>query len=190
MKKISERVANRYARALASKYLSQNGQPAIGELESVSIALNVIAAALEQNKSLVRVLGNPAVNLVSRQAVIADLANKVRLGDAQFNNFLALLVENKRILGLSEVSEVFATLVAELKKMLKIKIVSASTVDSTEQERVKATLEKEVGHAVQISWELDNSLMGGAIVRMGDRQLDGSVRGRLERMRAQLFAGN
>jgi F-type H+-transporting ATPase subunit delta len=107
----------------------------------------------------------------------ADLLDTV-----QGKALLALLAENDRLAVLPEIAAQFDTLKAEAENKVKAKLVSATAVDAAVAARVKQALEKRLGREVELTLEVDPSLIGGAIVRAEDMVIDGSVRTRLEQL--------
>lgn len=185
MKKISPRAARRYAQTLFESY-------PIGEIESVSGALSGLSVAIAKNAQLTELLNNPKIRLEEREQVVRDLGALARPGDGVFANFLALLLENQRFNGISEIDETLAALVRELKALLQIEVVTANEIDSAEREGILANLKTAVGSAgvggsLTVSWKVDPKLIGGVIFKLGDKILDGSVEGRYQKLRAELM---
>ena len=181
MAKGSIRIAKRYAKALIALY-----EPS--QLESVRESLKAISQIWSENSLLQNSLLNPANSVQDRQEVLKALAGKVRSGDTNFLNFLLLLLESKRLSSISMIAEAFSQLVDELKKLLSLKVSSASQVSEDEMNSFKSKIEKDFGSLVTVDWEIDKDLIGGLRVRSGDRLLDGSVRGILERLSSSLTA--
>jgi F-type H+-transporting ATPase subunit delta len=159
-------IARPYAKAL---FDVANADQKLG---SWSDALNAAAAVLGDANAK-RVLGNPALDQGKR----ADL-----LDTAQVKALLALLAENDRLAVLPEIAAQFDALKAEAENKVKAKLVSATAVDAAVAARVKQALEKRLGREVELTLEVDPSLIGGAIVRAEDMVIDGSVRTRLEQL--------
>ncbi len=90
-----------------------------------------------------------------------------------------LLVANKRIAVLPEIAEMFDELRAEAEKTIEAEVVSAFEVGEAEQKKIKAALKNRLGREVTLTCKIDESLLGGAIVRAGDLVIDGSVAGQL-----------
>ena len=101
-------------------------------------------------------------------------------------NFVRVLAENGRLSLLPEISAVFETLRAEYERRTHVRVVSAFDL-STEQERTIAeAMEKRLGQSVEVTAEIDQSLIGGLIIRAGDVVIDRSVRGRLAQLATQV----
>jgi len=176
----SIRIARRYAKALITLY-----EPS--KFESVRAALNEIAKLWEEKPQLQNALQNPGYSLAQRQEVLVSLAHKIFPGDKYFANFLELALEAGRISGISLIAEAYSTMLDELKKLLSLKVTSASKVSENEVQSFKQALEKDFGSLATVEWAEDANLIGGLKVRSGDRLLDGSVRGVLDRLQASLL---
>ena len=128
---------------------------------------------------------NPAVALTERIAVLQDLV-RASPNAKELGNFLALLLENGRIGALPEVQQAFATELAALKNVLALEITSARPVSEEEQSEMLEKLKTECGSLVSIEWQQDPDLIGGLLIKSGDRVLDNTVRGSLKKIRQSL----
>jgi len=174
------KAAKRYARALFE--LCE-----VAQLEQVSGALREFATTFEQSAELRATLLNPAVPAHERSAVVTDIAQALLPELKVFGNFLNVLLENDRLADTPAIAETFATLVAELKKILKLDILSAFPLGEQERAAILDRVQRDYGSLATVTWGLDPELIGGLLVRSGDLQLDGSVRGALARARESLI---
>ena len=106
--------------------------------------------------------------------------------DAEGKAFLALLTENGRLDFLPEVAARFKELEAEDRNVAEVEIVSATALDDRQKERLAAALRTRLRRDVRLTCAIDPALIGGAIVRSGDMLIDGSLRGKLERLETEL----
>ena len=97
-------------------------------------------------------------------------------------NFIALLAGNRRLSALSAISGLFEQLKAEKEQSVDVKITSAFEVTSDQVTNVASALKKRLDRQVNIESEVDQSLIGGLIIRAGDIVIDGSVRGKLAKL--------
>jgi len=143
------------------------------------------AAALTDGE-LMDVLANPALPLDERldvtNRVFADLSQSVR-------NILFLLVRRHRIEQLPRVVAEFIRLDERRQGITHANATSAAPLTDLEVKALTGRLEQMTGGRIALETDVDASLLGGLIVRVGDRLIDGSVRGRLERLRNQLASG-
>jgi F-type H+-transporting ATPase subunit delta len=144
------------------------------------------ATATSTGSELERVLANPSVPLDQRVAVaeqvFASLSGPVR-------NLVLLLVRRNRIEQLPRVAAEFRRLDDRRNGLTHATATSAAPLGADEIKAVTARLEELTGGRIDLETAVDPSLLGGIVVRVGDRLIDGSVRGRLERLRGQLAAG-
>lgn len=138
-----------------------------------------VAAQCADNAEVEAILTNPAVS--DEQAV--DLLGDV-VGDlsADARNFLLLLAENNRLLLLPEIAALFEELRAEAEQMLTAEVVSARALTDAQKTKIAAALKKRLGKEVTLTEQVDESLLGGAIIRAGDLVIDGSALGKLNRL--------
>ncbi|MEM7207765.1 MAG: F0F1 ATP synthase subunit delta [Pseudomonadota bacterium] len=103
-------------------------------------------------------------------------------------NLLNVIAENGRLSLLVEIAALYETYRSEAEGVTEATVVSAQALDEEQKASIVAALSKRLGGEVTLNCETDASLMGGAIVRAGDLVIDGTVKGRLERMAQQLGA--
>ncbi len=181
MAKAEGKVAKRYAKALLELC-------APAQLEAVRDALNEFAALWSSDMQLRGALLNPAIPANSRNAIVSDIAGKIRSGDKNFLSFLLLLVQNGRCNVLPEIARVFSTMIDELKKLLSLEITSAFEVPANEKGDLQSKIQSQYGAMASLTWKTDGSLLGGLLIRAGDKLLDSSVKGSLEKIRSRLAA--
>jgi F-type H+-transporting ATPase subunit delta len=144
------------------------------------------AAEVSAGTELGRVLANPAIPLDERvkvaEKVFASISGPTR-------NLILLLVRRRRIEQLPRVAAEFRRLDDQRNGLTHATATSAAPLGADEIQAITARLEELTGGKVALETAVDPSLLGGVVVRVGDRLLDGSVRGRLERLRNQLASG-
>ena len=144
------------------------------------------AATALDSAELSETLANPAIPLRQRievvQGVFADLGEPVR-------NLIQLLLSRGRIRQLPRVAAEFRRLDDKRNNIVNAIATSASPLDDAEIRAITARLEQMSGAEVALETAVDPDLIGGIVVRIGDRLIDGSVRGRLERLRYKLASG-
>ena len=99
--------------------------------------------------------------------------------DSVMGNFLNLLVQKKRAEILPEIAEEYKTMVDEEKNISHGTVVSAVELSDELQQNVQATLEKLTGKKVELTTNVDPSIVGGIIAKVGDLVLDGSIKTQL-----------
>lgn len=172
-----------YARALAD-VVTQS------KLDSAAIdrQLTDFLATWDGSTQLREVFENPAIP-VEQKVVILDKMN-AKLGMfRELRNFVAILIKNGRIAHLHEVVEAYRTEMQERHGIRQAEIVTARDLSDEEKKTLLAGVGKLAGAKIQPSFKLDKSILGGAVVRIGSTVYDGSVKGRLERLKEALIAG-
>ena len=135
---------------------------------------------------LMAVLANPALPLEERQTVARKVFDRL---SRPVGNLIQLLVRRGRIEQLPRVASEFGRLDDRRQGIVHATATSASALTDTEVRALTARLEQMTGGRIALQTDVDESLIGGLVVRVGDRLIDGSVRGRLERLRNQLASG-
>ncbi len=98
------------------------------------------------------------------------------------------LADNRRLALLPEISALFDRLKDEAEGVVDVTVTSAAPLDDAQQGKLAAALERRLGRSVRLHCATDPALIGGAVLRAGDLVIDGSLRGRLERIAHELAA--
>ena len=101
-------------------------------------------------------------------------------------NFVRILAENKRLGCLESLLDAFLQLRAEHDKSISAEVRSFSTISDAQREKLKAALKKRLNKDVSLTVTIDKSLLGGAVIQAGDMVIDGSIRGKLNKLEVQL----
>ncbi len=152
----------------------------LAEFSQQLTVLNVIIADAE----IERLIGHPKVP----QDQLADLIIGVA-GQAMTEpggNLVKVLAENQRLPLLPEIAAQYEQLRAQAENRLDVQVTSAMPMDDEQQQRLRDSLAKRFERDIDLSVSIDESLMSGAIIRAGDQVIDGSARGRLERLAQQI----
>jgi F-type H+-transporting ATPase subunit delta len=184
MAKVEDRVAKRYARALLG--LSQQSDP-----DAVKTALEALSKSWTENAELRNALQNPATPIDQRISVMKAIGQRLVGSSAVsdvFVNFLSVLLINGRLRAIPQVAVFFKDMLDELKKVLALEVTSAFPLSESEKQDLQGRLQREYGRLASINWNVDREILGGLVIKYGDRLLDASVRGSLESLRTQLSA--
>lgn len=144
------------------------------------------AACIAKNKSVVKILANPQVPSAKLLELFQDVLKP--LLDKERQNFLSLLTQNHRLNVLPEISAMFNNFYAALEKLSQVRLVTAITAEQAFRDKFAQALSKRIQREVTLHCEVDPAIIGGAIIHIGDRVIDGSVRGKLSRL-LQSLAG-
>jgi F-type H+-transporting ATPase subunit delta len=157
-----------------------------GTLERWRADLDEAAGVLGDERAL-SVVGNPAIPVEKRESVLHELLEG-RISE-QALNLDDLMVHRDCIEDLPRVAAEFRRLDDERQGITHATATSAIELTPDEIRELTTRLEQSTGGRIALDVEVDPSLLGGLVVRVGDRLIDGSVRGRLERLRNQLISG-
>jgi F-type H+-transporting ATPase subunit delta len=175
--------AARYARAFADVVLG-DGIP----IDQVNAQLNDFLSTLEGSADLRQALFNPALAADVRVRVIDALAPRLHLA-REVRNFLAVLLRHDRMSAVEEIVAAYRAEVDRRQGISNVEVISARRLDADERSQMEQQVARLAGTQVRARFREDNGLMGGAVVRIGSTIYDGSVRGRLDRMKQELIAG-
>jgi F-type H+-transporting ATPase subunit delta len=176
---MSERltIARPYAKAIFA--LARETKTLDAKATGLALAAQVVA-----DPQVHGYLGNPRVT--PRQ--LADLVNDVAGLDEHGRNFVSLLAQNRRLGFLPEIAALFAQMKAEVENAVDVEVVAATALSKEQEGRYAAALQKKLGRQVRLHTKIDPSLLGGAVLKAGDLVIDGSIKGRLERLATELTA--
>ena len=142
--------------------------------------LNTVANDAKINE----ILNNPTVTPAERLTAIMQICDGYL--DAAQCNFLKVLAENKRLFCLPAIYALFQDYYDTYQQIVEAEVFSAYPLSELQKQKLTASLEKKLNAKVQLVEKNDPSLIGGAFIRMGDRVIDGSISGRLQRLACHL----
>jgi F-type H+-transporting ATPase subunit delta len=151
-----------------------------GSLVDWSQALAALAT-VAANPEVSKIIGDPKVTDTQLTELFAAAVPSAAVGGG-VRNFIATLAENERLSFLPEIASQFEQLRAEREGYAEAEVASAFPMSDGELQKVVATLERHFKRKIKPSVQLDQTLIGGVVIRVGDEVIDASVRGRLARM--------
>jgi F-type H+-transporting ATPase subunit delta len=172
----SSAIARRYASAYFELAREQNAVEERGD----DLAR---AAETLSNPEVVAALGNPRLDITDRVRLALDLIDG--LGEP-VRNLVRLLVERNRIAALPGVLEQYRILADRAAGVVRAEVTTAIPVSDAQREAIIAALRKRFGDKVQVEVRTDPSIIGGLVVRVGDRVIDNSLRTHLQQLQASL----
>ena len=138
------------------------------------------AAMVVRDARVTALLGNPKVTTLALADFVLDIAGEK--ADEHGRNFVRLLAQNQRLALLPEIAAQYALLRAAAENTVDVEVVSAIALSEAETEKFTHALTRRLNRIVRLHPSVDPSLLGGAVVRAGDFVLDGSLKGKLERL--------
>jgi len=138
------------------------------------------AAAVSAAPKVAAVLDNPALTDTQQAQALWDVCGEA-LG-AEVRNFVAILAANKRLALLPEITAQFAQFKANQEKSVDVEVVSAFDLDDATRDKLAEVLGRKLEREVKVRTSTDRDLLGGVLIRAGDLVIDGSVRGRLNKL--------
>lgn len=137
------------------------------------------AAFVTRNEQISELLSGAVAPETLSKMFIAICGDKF---DEYGQNFIHIMAENGRLLVLPAVLHQFIELRASLESTIEVDVLSASVLSNEQQTKIICAMEKRLSRKVRLNCKIDKSVLAGIIVRAGDMVIDGSVRGRLERL--------
>lgn len=175
-----ETVARRYGVALADVVEKS------GEAEIVKTELKQWQTMMSANADLINAFRNPAINRASKEKVLENLIEKSKPSRSTAN-FLRVLLRNGRLTELAQINEKFASILEERSGAIAAKVTSARPLSAEEQAELQTNLRRLTGKNVSLNFDIDQSIIGGVITKIGSTVYDGSVKTQLENLKEQMI---
>lgn len=148
-----------------------------GEFSGWSDRLEVLSM-ISADPDMAELVHNPAITNTQLIDLVLGVAGD-RL-DTQAQNLVKLLVRNDRMMVVPEINAQFVVLRDEAQQVIEAQLITASEVDETQKQGIESALSKRLGKQIKLETLVDESLIGGAVVRAGDWVVDGSVKAQLQ----------
>jgi F-type H+-transporting ATPase subunit delta len=143
-----------------------------------------VAAEIVADPRVAELINDPRWTAANLAGLIVDAAGP-RL-DAAMQNFVRVLAENHRLVLLPEIAAHYEAARAQVENTVDVEVVSAVALDAAQAEKLKQALNARLRRQVRMQSSVDASLLGGAVIRAGDLVIDGSLKGRLDRLGTEL----
>lgn len=172
-------IARPYAKAAFEYAL---GSQTVSEWASM---LDFVAQAVSNN-DVAAIISNPALSAEQKGEVL------LKIGEGQVTdkveNFIKLLAKNHRLEAIPAIKERFEVLKANYDKAVDVEVISAMQLTDEQLQRLTEKLTAKLGRKVKIETQVDSSMIGGLVIKAGDMVIDGSVRGKLDKLSETLRA--
>jgi F-type H+-transporting ATPase subunit delta len=176
-----ESIARRYAQALFEIGVETSS------LASITEQTQAMASAYAESDDLRGVIDNPLIAEQQREAVLAEIAARLGVGEL-VKNAVRLLTSRRRMSLLPLVARELVHMGDERAGILRAHVVSAQPLTDDYAQRLQQQLEKMSGRKVIVDRQVDPALIGGVVTRLGDMVIDGSVQSRLSDLRDRLHS--
>ena len=166
-------IARPYARA-AFELAQQDGNA-----KAWATGLGVLQAIVSDSR-IQSLLGDPRVTQEVVSAIIDEIGGR-RISKA-VRNFARVLADAGRLRYVPQIARQFEAMQAEAEGIVDVRLVSAAKLSKLQQDQLAHGIKRRLGKEVRLSATVDESLIGGVIIRAGDSVIDASVRGRLREL--------
>lgn len=177
-------IARRYARALFALGQKQGEK----ELKAYGEDLAKIVGVLEGAPELVRIFKNPIFNVDEKKKILEQLFAKIKPG-TMVKNFCLLLADKGRLDSLPEIENYYAKLLDEFQGIVRGEIVTAIKLADNVKKEIVEKLEKQSGLKVVLDYNVDQDILGGLMLKVGDKVLDASIRAQLQILKENIKRG-
>lgn len=172
-------IARPYAKAAFEYAL---GAQTVSEWASM---LDFVAQAVSNN-DVANIISNPSLSAEQKGEVILKISEG-QITD-KVENFIKLLARNHRLEALPAIKIRFDVLKADYDKAVEVEVTSAAALSDDQLQRLTEKLTAKLGRKVNIQTQVDSSMIGGLVIKAGDMVIDGSVRGKLNKLSETLRA--
>lgn len=178
---ITASLAGRYASALFELAVDEN------QVTAVESDLEKLRAAIAESRDLAALLKDPEIGRKQAGSAMTGVADYLHLAPLT-KNFLGVLAKNRRLSSLPDMIRAFATIAAAQRGEVTANVTTAHPLNDSQLNALTQKLTAREGRDVKIRTEVDPSILGGLIVKIGSRQIDSSIRTRLNTL-AQAMKG-
>jgi len=172
-------LAVRYASALYDIAEDQDN------IDQVLVDLEDFLDLLAKSTAFARFISSPVLSRAQQKAGISAIAEKAALSTLT-SNFLGLVALNNRLVALPAMITAFQRLVAERRGEVSAEVISAIGLSTVQAESLASALQKMTGSEVAITNKIDNSILGGIVVKIGSRMIDSSLKSKLQRLKLSM----
>jgi len=170
---LENQVGKRYAEALSGSISDET------MLEKSLESLRAFGEAMKTEKQLAKFFEHPSISSDKKKIVVQEICGRLAVGE-QVSSLMSLLNDRGRIVYLGKIVEYFEQVVDRRLNRMRVHVISAHPLSPANTDRLKAALNKILGKTILIDTEVDESLIGGIMLRIGDQVADDTIRNRLE----------
>ena len=152
-----------------------------GKLDAVAADLATLTALLGSSADLTRLVRSPVFSRAEQGRAMAAVLARMN-AEGLTSRFIGLVASKRRLFVLPAMITIFNALLANHRGEVSARVISAHALDSGHIDAIKSALKQAAGRDVLVQADVDNSILGGLIVRMGSRMIDGSLRTKLNNL--------
>jgi F-type H+-transporting ATPase subunit delta len=150
-------------------------------LDPVADDLRALRDMLAESADLVRLIRSPVLSRSGQSSAIGAVAERAGLSPL-VRDFLAVAARNRRLFALPAMIEAYLAQLAERRGEMTAEVVTAQPLSEAQREALAERLRRSAGRRVSVDLRVDPALIGGIVVKLGSRMVDGSVRSKLRRL--------
>lgn len=173
-------VSERYAHALFDLARKKDA------VAAVERDLDEFEALMGESEELRRLVRSPVFSAEDQLNAMSAIVDRAGLGDAITGNFLKVVARNRRLFAVEGIIRAYRRLSADARGEREAEVTVARPLDDAQEARLRQTLTEIAGREVALKLNVDPAILGGMVVRIGSRQLDTSLRTKLQSLRTSL----
>ncbi len=172
-------VADRYARSLFD--LARDS----GAVQAVESDLTRFEGLLDQSADLSRLIRSPVFSAADQERAVAAVLQGAGISGLAAN-FLRVVAKNRRLFAVPDMIRAFRRVAAEARGETSAEVTSAHALSAEQEQELRSALAQVAGRQVSVNVSVDQSLLGGLVVKMGSRQIDTSLKTKLNGLKLAL----
>ncbi|AJC50162.1 F0F1 ATP synthase subunit delta [Coxiella endosymbiont of Amblyomma americanum] len=152
--------------------------------------LHVLSILIE-HRSIIAIVRNPSIPNEKVKNILLKLLSEIKLEadsllEEKLGNFLRLLINKRKLILLPSITLLYKNLLNSSRKILEATVVSAILLNNNQKNNIKKKLEKRFNTRIKLKTAIDESLVGGGVIYVGDWVMDGSIKGKIARLSENL----
>ena len=171
------RASHRYSKALFNLSLQRN------DLDRVAADMKMLGGLLDGTPQLQTILQHPRITRERKKELLHEVIEDQVSVDVE--QFLLFLIDKQRAPLLHRTIDQFARLVDEYRKQVDVEAISAVALSAAQQQALADRLREASGYTIRLTTRIDENILGGLIIRIGDKLIDGSIASQLQALRIQ-----
>ena len=173
-------ISSRYATALFQLAEAEN------QLDAVAADLTQLRSMIDESDDLKRLIGSPVVTRQDQGRVMTAIVEKAGMSDL-VRRFVGLVAQNRRLFVLRSMINSFLDALAARRGETTAQVVSAQALSEKQKQDLEAVLKQALGNQVAIDAQIDPTLLGGMVVKVGSRMVDSSLKTKLQQLKLAMM---